>query len=225
MQSRTVLNITTYGLMSLAGAVSFLLPDTLTIPPTSAAPATDEIQLTGIVRDFMAGHVDFGVAAPVGGYGNAAGAVEQWLPVNGVPQLIPGGFKVEDQWRDKDGRPIAPHLYQFQGVFRPPGDGFGYRVSDKAEFKDATLLDAFDSNYGPYGVKGNYGGVAVLSTNSTNKDKVKVNKKAYVRSEVWIGPGGDPLSVVRNDGYINQIRGPLTEAYRVPELFMPELDG
>ena len=79
MQSRTALNITTYGLLSMAGAISFMLPDTLTIPPSSAAPPPDEIHLTGLVRDFHErthpeGHPDF-ESRPDMGFGRYSGNI------------------------------------------------------------------------------------------------------------------------------------------------------
>ena len=69
----------------------------LTLTSTTAG---DGIEITGTVRDFSAGHRDFGVV-PTGGRGHYAGNVGPLLPSDRRPLFANGaGFKVLAQWQD-----------------------------------------------------------------------------------------------------------------------------
>ncbi|MEC9373203.1 MAG: fibro-slime domain-containing protein, partial [Planctomycetota bacterium] len=71
--------------------------------------------VSGVVRDFRerqtpGGHPDF-ERRPDAGYGHYMGNVASELDEAGKPVFTGQGNKVERQWRDRDGRPIHPSLY------------------------------------------------------------------------------------------------------------------
>ena len=76
-----------------------------------SADDPDYLQLTGVVRDFHEeshrnGHPDFEVV-PSRGFGHYVGNIATRLGDDGKPEFIGGGFKVDDQWTDKTGKPIT----------------------------------------------------------------------------------------------------------------------
>ncbi len=75
----------------------------------------ESLTLSGVVRDFEersmpSGHVDF-ERRPAAGFGHYMGNVAPQLDQDGKPVFIGGGYKVASQWRDANGRPIHPSLY------------------------------------------------------------------------------------------------------------------
>ena len=71
--------------------------------------------LTGIVRDFRErtaqhGHPDF-ERKPNAGFGHYMGNVADMLGPDGKPVFTGAGNKVSSQWKDAQGRPIHPSLY------------------------------------------------------------------------------------------------------------------
>ena len=94
------------GLIFLGGAV-FASPVLADLP--------EQIELTGIVRDFKErtdpdGHPDF-ERRPDRGYGHYSGNIALELGEDGRPVFTGNGFKVNSQWRDSSGRPICYALY------------------------------------------------------------------------------------------------------------------
>jgi fibro-slime domain-containing protein len=70
------------------------------------------LTLTGVVRDFRdrqtrGGHPDFNME-PTGGLGLYVGMVRSELNGDGDPVFLSRGYKVEEQWRDSQGRNIMP---------------------------------------------------------------------------------------------------------------------
>jgi fibro-slime domain-containing protein len=94
------------------------------------APPT--IELTGIVRDFVerskeGGHPDF-ERRPDNGFGNYVGNIHPQLGEDGKPVFVGSGRKVEEPWRDRQGRPICYLLYDRElgdqkGKIGPVDDG------------------------------------------------------------------------------------------------------
>jgi fibro-slime domain-containing protein len=123
---------------SLLGFTS-LLALALSHSAAAAEPAT--IRLNGVVWDFKIGHPDFGVA-PSGGNGHYAGNVALNLDGSGNPVFSGAGAKVTAQWRDKETRPIAPHLYYNSGVFKLGG---------APVLAAGASIDTWNSAEGPYG--------------------------------------------------------------------------
>ena len=65
----------------------FLMPSEMTVSVAYSAPG-DEIILTGMVRDFLSTHPDFGDPEPDNGYGHYAGNVSQILGGDGRPLQV-----------------------------------------------------------------------------------------------------------------------------------------
>jgi hypothetical protein len=84
------ISVCTYALLIMAGAVSFTLPDTLTVSPSYGSGAGDQYKLITIVRDFRAAHPDFDVL-PALGYGHDVGLVQQTLGTNERPDYNGSG--------------------------------------------------------------------------------------------------------------------------------------
>ncbi|NNF42893.1 MAG: fibro-slime domain-containing protein [Phycisphaerales bacterium] len=214
-----------YGLLAATAGVTFLMPATLTVRTNVASGGGPEtVQLNGIVRDFLSTHTDFGTI-PAAGLGHYAGTVNLQLPGSLQPLFSSGtGFRVSSQWTDSSSRPIAPHLSGVAGFLQR--STLGFRVSDTVEFKSESMMDAFNSTFGPYGDLGNYGRDAFLSTNSTAAEAIVVGSGSFLRGDVSVGVGGDPAVVIDNQGLISGDRAPLAEAYEMPELVVPDdLDG
>lgn len=102
----------------LATAASLLLwasaPSVQGAPPPPADPP-ETIILTGVVRDFRElsephGHPDF-ERKPTHGFGLYVRIVEPVLDDEGKPLPHKPGRRVTSQWRDSQGRPINPALY------------------------------------------------------------------------------------------------------------------
>jgi fibro-slime domain-containing protein len=70
----------------------------------SALPAVQNV--VGIVRDFPPTHPDFNVT-PSNGYGHYCGNIAEQLDADGKPQFIGNGFRVAQEWRDRQSRQIA----------------------------------------------------------------------------------------------------------------------
>ena len=80
-------------------------------PKRTAAGSAPAVQyLTGVVRDFRPTHPDFNVV-PSNGYGQYCGNIAEQLDSDGKPKFTGGGFRVAQQWRDKQSRQIAWCMY------------------------------------------------------------------------------------------------------------------
>lgn len=89
----------------------------LTVPVTLAAAqsAPDEMNLTGIVRDFNSRHHAYGhpdmERQPRGGFGLYSGNVHLEIGPDNKPVFTGQGARVVTQFRDAQNRPLAPHMY------------------------------------------------------------------------------------------------------------------
>jgi fibro-slime domain-containing protein len=100
------------GLTVLAGGVALALVEAAA---ASNPNLPETVTLTGVVRDFRertvaGGHTDFEFR-PVAGFGHYMDNVATLLDDDGKPVFIGGGRKVNQQWRDAQGRPLHPSLY------------------------------------------------------------------------------------------------------------------
>ena len=93
---RTILTV--LGAITLATSTS----------PGQAQPATYDLSV--VIRDFTRDHPDFNVV-PAVGYGYYAGNVAYDLDSTGKPVFTGEGSRLGRLWKDKFGRPIAPHLF------------------------------------------------------------------------------------------------------------------
>jgi fibro-slime domain-containing protein len=152
------------------------------------------VDLPVVIRDFSKTHPDFAVV-PADGYAYYAGNVAYDLDADGKPVFTGGGFKAQRLWKNIDGKPIAPHLYNTCQFLTPIGGGgggaasFGLAVDEKLEVDDESVVDAFNSNLGPHGGE-NAGDGALVRVNGTGEKKrvVKVKDKAVIMGDVLVGP-------------------------------------
>jgi hypothetical protein len=114
------------------------------------------VDLPVVIRDFSKTHADFAVV-PADGYAYYAGNVAFDLDADGKPVFTGGGFKAQRLWKNIDGKPIAPHLYNTCEFLTPIGGsssggaGFALTVDEKVEVENRSVIDSFDSSLGPYG--------------------------------------------------------------------------
>lgn len=143
----TTTTLATYGVISLAGAIPFLLPGNLGPSSAKARPAgpPGTITILGVVRDFLSSHADFN-RTPVGGNGHFAGNVALTLGADERPTFVGGGYRVATQWRNSAGNPIAPHLYM--NGWGVPGT---IPVTIASPSPSHGTLDTYNSANGPYG--------------------------------------------------------------------------
>jgi fibro-slime domain-containing protein len=98
----------------ILGALA-LFPSTAGARPSQepgAGPAEGQsgVQvLQGTIRDFRSAHPDFGGLGP-GDFGLTAGNLAIELGAEGLPVFTGAGHRVESEWRNAQGQPIAPHL-------------------------------------------------------------------------------------------------------------------
>ncbi len=112
-------------------AVGCLVPVGMISMGAGSSPA-DEVMLTGICRDFHertveGGHPDF-EKRPDAGFGHYMGNVSEYLDAEGKPVFEGGGHKVGLQWKNAQGQPIHPRLFDAQagdvaGYYRSEADG------------------------------------------------------------------------------------------------------
>lgn len=100
------------------GAMAMAIPVAGVLVPAAVAIAEDtpdELQITGIVRDFNSrhhpeGHPDM-ERQPSRGFGLYTGNVAIQLGPDHKPIFTGQGAKLHSQYKDSGGRPIAPHMY------------------------------------------------------------------------------------------------------------------
>ena len=141
MHSHRATTIATYSVLSLAGAVSLSLPDSLPTSNAAPQPVGNTVIVFGTVRDFHRGDAEFNIS-PSTGNGHYAGNLALSLNSIKQPVFTGEGFKVGSQWRNRDSHPIAPHLYY---------DPTALRLGDGVTQDKDTVLDTWDSTKGPYG--------------------------------------------------------------------------
>ncbi len=111
----------------MAVAAGFLAP-----LATANGDVAEGIELTGVVRDFIehskpGGHPDFEVR-PDSGFGHYTGNVASYLDADGKPVFVGNGHKIKAQWKNAQGQPIHPALYNpelgdIAGSYRTTDDG------------------------------------------------------------------------------------------------------
>jgi fibro-slime domain-containing protein len=213
------------------------------------APAQDppsQFVLPVILRDFSKEHPDFNVI-PADGYAYYHENVALDFDEDGKPLYTGAGFKAGSLWKDINGRPIAPHLYNTCGFLTPLGGGepeagsFGLAVDLRLIVRNRSEIDGFDSNLGPY-AEANSGRPAVVRVNGTGVKKSKprwpwwrrgprhgpvvdVRRHSTIHGDVMVAPGLDPESSVRTKwkGTVTGTVGQLDAAVDMPQLTAPEL--
>ncbi|MHC5023152.1 MAG: fibro-slime domain-containing protein, partial [Planctomycetota bacterium] len=103
-----------------------------------------------------------------------------------------------------------------------PAPPLGLRVNSTLQLSTQTFVDAYDSNFGPYGAGGNFGADGLVGTNSTAASAIFVSSSAYIRGDALVGPGGDPNTVIESYGSITGEQAAATVPYRMPDLDLPQ---
>ncbi len=99
--------------------------------------------------------------------------------------------------------------------------------SDAAHGKDSVNLignaytDSYDSAVGPYNVSGNKGHHGDVSTDSTANNAITVLPGSAVDGQALVGPGGDPVSGINNQGTITGTTGTEPSAFALPLSTIP----
>lgn len=173
------------------------------------------VAISGTVRDFRADHPDFGII-PAGGYGHYAGNIEYTLGLNGKPVFSGSGFAVASQWLDSNSRPIAPHLFNYTGagLWETSGVASGGSIL----MGQNAVIDSWDSSLGSYAAT--QGAQAVVATNGIGAGDVILGQDSQIRGDVFVGPGGDPNSVISGSG-VSGTSASLGEAGEMPVLTEP----
>ena len=109
----------------------------------SAAPALAQpsITLDVTVRDFSNTHPDFDVPNSATN-AHVADLVDLFLTPRGRPDGSAGGFKVNQEWSDRDGNDIAPHLFQYD-------TGGEVLLGSIPILDNIASLDTYDAAAGP----------------------------------------------------------------------------
>lgn len=100
------------GLLAFAGVLGIMNgSEKVAMAQPSSSPPPDQVQLTGIVRDFKAankpgGHPDFEIT-PDKGYGLYNGNVATTIGSDGKPVFTGTGWLTKTQWKDSAGKAIA----------------------------------------------------------------------------------------------------------------------
>lgn len=209
-----------FGGLALLIAVKLAVPTVAVARADTIAPEPpDAIALNGVLYDFRRGHPDFDVM-PAGGAGHYAGTVAATLDGTGRPVLAGGGYRVSGQWQDRYGRPIAPHVAGMRGL--APAGTLGFRVDGPVSLGDGAIVDAFDSNDGPYGTPGNFGRRAVIATNANAPGSVRLHDHAIVRGDLLIGPRAAADGLVEGAGHVTGRRGAVAPPFAVAAPAPPE---
>lgn len=142
MMKRTTISQCTVGFVALTG---FLACGTA-LAGTEMASASQPpayLDLVGVVRDFHertapGGHPDF-ERQPNAGFGHYAGNVALFLDHGPKPIYTGNGRKVNSNWRNSAGRPIAWHLHNAQFI-----TGAGAPTKTQIILKDSAGAEAYE---------------------------------------------------------------------------------
>lgn len=197
---------------------------TTAFPPQAAAQSgPDSIKLFGVLRDFHADHPDFGLS-PADAPAHYAGNVSFFIDGDFKPSYVGAGAEVATQWRDIDGRPIAPHLFNFSGYNAWP-EGTGVYSTANIQMGQGTVIDSWNSANGDYATTQNDG--ALVGSQATADSTIDLNNDSAIYGSVLVGPGGDlatavDLSQSTGDG-ITGTAGNLTYAPDPLPVVQPDL--
>lgn len=123
--------------------------------------------------------------------------------------------------------PTLIALYEFNEVEPPVPQAIGHwhldettggggaATGDDFKVRNEARVDSYDADAGPYGGD-NVLDTAVLSTNSTSNNDVRIESDAVVNGSVYVGEGGNPSSVIDDDGTITGETGTLDQDVVIP---------
>jgi len=186
----------------------------LFLPVEAIGP--DRLILRGVVRDFRSDHPDFGVT-PAEGFGHAPGNASLTL-VNGSNLVFTGqGYKAISQWRDVQGRPIAPHLYNRAGLNYWTWSEAGVAVDGGIELDMGAIIDSWNSSVGTY--TDTMASDAVVATNA-DETQISITGTATIGGDLMVGPDGDPAAAT-SGGDVTGLAGVLESTGELPTVTVP----
>jgi fibro-slime domain-containing protein len=174
------------------------------------------------VRDFYSEHPDFGLSqtdAP----GQYAANLMYYADEETRPTYTGVGQEVAAQWLDKDGRPIAPHMYNFIGYMAWP-EGTGLYATGNISLSNAASIDSWDSSEGDYAAT--QGSDAKVGSQSGSIATVEVNGSAAIYGSAYSGPGSDPNSsiVLGGKATLTGDQSTMTEAPDPTPVYVPNIE-
>ena len=95
--------------------------------------------------------------------------------------------------------------------------------ADNFEIKNNVFIDGYNSDYGPYGGLNTI--PISIGTNNTDSGAVKLDTIGYINGDIYVGPDGDPSSVVDKGRHFD-VTGTMTaaeEEKNIPILPPPSL--
>ena len=123
-----------------------------------------------------------------------------------------------------DGKSIVERALRWAAVSGvPKAADVGVFAGGWIEIVDNGTVDSFDSSLGLYDPVSNAGTEAIVSTNLTTANQIRVTDTATLKGSAYCGPGGDPNSVVQTSGSgaITGIKGELDESKTIPPATVP----
>jgi fibro-slime domain-containing protein len=156
----------------------------------------NEFKLYGVIRDFNEDHPDFGISNGAGS-GHYVGNVSFFADASHKPVFIGGGKQLQSDFTNRDGRPIAPHLFDFSG-YNPFPQGSGVYSTGEIDLGQGTYIDAYNSSIGPYSVSQNNDGIVALQ--ATDPGAVDFSQDGTINATLLVGPGGDPDAIIGGSG-------------------------
>ena len=142
MSSQRVTTVLTYGVLSLAGIVSFSLPKALLRSSAAFVQApSDVMMLSGVIRDFSSSHPDFDINNSAA-MRHSVGNVSLSLGIDRRPSFTGSGLQVTSEWYDINGNRIVPYagpgLPCGETILDTPGT---YGVATTGGISDAMTFD------------------------------------------------------------------------------------
>lgn len=216
LKMRQNLNWGVAGVAAFAlGAVMIAL---LRGPSTAPAEQAEgqRIILRGMIRDFRSDHPDFAISPPEG-FGHTPSNVSFTINSLGKPAYTGQGFKTASQWRDRNGNPIAPHLYNQSGWSYWTWENAGVGLGNSLTIENNGYIDSWDSSQGTY--LDTQGQDALVAMNTGD---LIVAKNSLIAGTLLLGPGEDP-SIVSEGGQITGNAGTLEQEGVMLDIIVPDV--
>lgn len=148
--------------------------------------------------------------------------------------LVQAMYQSEASNEEPEGEtPSLIALYTFEPVIVTPtlvghwkldessaNGGGGMAADDRLEIKDYAVVNSYDSSQGVYGGT-NVGAQANVSTNSTSNNRLDIKTNATLNGNAYVGVGGDPDSVIDQDGTITGSKAVLASDVPMPDFSAP----
>ena len=186
----------------------------------STAPAEQaegqRIILRGMIRDFRSDHPDFAISPPEG-FGHTPGNVSFTVNSLGKPAYTGQGFKTASQWRDRNGNPIAPHLYNQSGWSYWTWENAGVGLSNSLAIENNGYIDSWDSTQGSYLTTQEQNALIAMNTGN-----LSIANNSTIGGTLLLGTGEDP-SIVSEGGQVTGNVGTLEQEGVMLDIIVPDI--